>query len=47
MAIKITFLTDFVTAQMPAIKWLAILVIDILMSYYFGKFIWETGSKLE
>jgi hypothetical protein len=47
MPIKATFITKAVEQYMPAIKWLAILFIAVLMAYYFGKFIWEMGSRFE
>jgi hypothetical protein len=47
MAIKITFLTDALQQYSPAIQWIAILGIAILMAYFVGKVIWAFGMRWE
>lgn len=47
MAIKVTFITKALEQYGPAIQWLAILFIAILMAYFVGKFIWAYGMRWE
>jgi len=47
MPIKVDFITKAMDQYSPAIQWLAILFIAILMAYFVGKFIWTFGMRWE